>query len=135
MASKKQSTQERHKERKERLNFDAFRKACPDFAGRPLKSFRRGGDPPDFLCFDLKGKRIGLELVEWLEQGQIAREKPLYSLEQEYQRVIRSDKKVAPKSIGRVFLYTHRNKRLSAEHAKQFRKELYKFVASVNDRC
>jgi hypothetical protein len=134
MAGKKKSIQERRKERAERLNFDAFRKVCPDFAGRPVKSFRRGGDPPDFLCFDRKGKRIGLELVEWLEQGQIAREKPLYSLEQEYLRVIRSDKRVAPKSIGRVFLYAKKDKRLCAGHATQFRKEIYKFIGGVNNR-
>jgi ssDNA-binding Zn-finger/Zn-ribbon topoisomerase 1 len=134
MARKKKSAQERRKERAERLNFDAFRKACPDFAGRPLKSFRRGGEPPDFLCFDPKRKRIGLELVEWLEQGQIAREKPLYSLEREYLRVIRSDKRVAPKNIGQVFVYVKKDKRLSAGHAKQFRKELYKFIANVNSR-
>lgn len=134
MASKKKSRQERRKERAERLNFDAFRKACPDFAGRPLKSFWRGGDPPDFLCFDHKRKRIGLELVEWLEERQIARKKPLYSLEGEYLRVIRSAKRIAPKNIGRVFLYAKKDKRLSAGQAKQFRKELYKFISSVNNR-
>jgi hypothetical protein len=134
MATKKKPTKERRKERAERLNFDAFRKAWPNFAGRPLKSFRRGGDPPDFLCFDHTRKRIGVELVEWLEQGQTAREKARYGLEQGYLRVIRSDKRAAPKHIGRVFLYAKKGKRLSTGRAKQFQKELYNFIASVNNR-
>jgi hypothetical protein len=34
----------------------------PNFAGRPLEDIRWGGDPPDVLCLDQLGERIGVEL-------------------------------------------------------------------------
>jgi hypothetical protein len=134
MATKAKSKQARVKERNERINFDAFQKACPNFAGRPLKSRRRGGDPPDILCLDFAVKRIGVELVEWLNQEQVSREKPLYKLESEYHRIIRSDKQLTPPNVGQVFIYAKDRKRLLPAKAKAFRKELYRFISAVAGR-
>jgi hypothetical protein len=40
------------KQRAEAANFEAFKLAHPNFAGRPLVSSQWGGDPPDVLCLD-----------------------------------------------------------------------------------
>ena len=64
------------KQKAEAANFDAFKSAHPNFAGRPVVSIQWGGDPPDVLCLDSPGKRIGAELVQWVNEQQMAESKP-----------------------------------------------------------
>ena len=77
-------------QKKEAPNFATFMRACPNFAGGPIASTEWGGDPPDVLCCDVSGKRIGIELVQWVKEEQIARSKSRYRLEASYTDVIRS---------------------------------------------
>lgn len=60
--------------------FSAFQNAAPNFAGEAA-SCSRGADPPDFLCEDSKGRRIGVELEEWLHESQTKRARVLEILE------------------------------------------------------
>jgi hypothetical protein len=77
-------------QKKEAPNFEAFLRACPSFAGRAIASIEWGGDPPDILCLDMAGVRIGIELVQWVNQQQIARSRRQEQLENSYRGVIRS---------------------------------------------
>lgn len=54
----------------EKLVFKAFREAAPNFAGRAV-TCDEGPDPPDFVCLDSVGKRVGVELGEWLKEAQV----------------------------------------------------------------
>src|SRR5882724_10805664 len=97
------------KQRAEAANFEAFRLALPNFAGRPVVSIQWGGDPPDVLCLDGPGKRIGVELVQWVNERQMAVSKARFKLEDSYQFAIRSSEEQPPANIGLVFIYAKDN--------------------------
>jgi hypothetical protein len=120
------------KEKAEAANFAAFTDACPNFAGRDFVSIQRGADPPDFLCVDAAGKRVGVELVQWINEEQTGPSKELFRLEESYQRVIGSSRVRLPANIGMVFIYAKDRVSLAARDAALFYKELYKFVSYVD---
>jgi hypothetical protein len=93
------------KQKAEATNFEAFRRAVPNFAGPGLISVTWGGDPPDVLCTDDKGNRIGVELVQWLDEKQTAASKKMFALEKSYNDVIQSASVQPPPNIGRIFIY------------------------------
>jgi hypothetical protein len=120
------------KEEAEAANFKAFLAACPNFVGRPLADIQRGGDPPDFLCLDVLGMRIGVELMQWINEQQIGRSKQLYRLEESYTRVTRSWSVQPPDNIGRVLIYAKGGRALAPPDSTVFHDELYRLVADVD---
>jgi hypothetical protein len=62
----------------EKAAFGAFLAAAPDFAGDAVQRWcQPKQDPPDVLCATTTGRQVGMELTEWLDQGQIAEAIPL----------------------------------------------------------
>ena len=59
-------------EQREQLVLTDLSASFPDFVGEPLSWTKvpDGQDPPDFLGVG-QNKRIGLELIEWLDGGQM----------------------------------------------------------------
>jgi hypothetical protein len=117
------------KQKAEAANFEAFRRAHPNFAGRPLVSVQWGGDPPDVLCLDARGSRIGVELVQWVNGRQMAASKAQYELEESYNGVIQSASVQPPANIGMIFIYAKIS--LAPKNAAAFRKELYDCIGQV----
>lgn len=117
------------KQKAEAANFEVFWRSAPNFAGRTLKSVTWGGDPPDVLCMDDQGNRVGVELVQWLNEAQTAASKKQFSLEKSYNDVIQSASVEPPANIGFVFLYARLP--LAAKDSGAFRKELYDCVEHV----
>lgn len=117
------------KQRAEATNFEAFRLALPNFVDMPLESVQWGGDPPDVLCLDLPGNRIGVELVQWVNERQIAASKKQYDLEDSYNVVIQSASVPAPANIGMIFIYA--KVPLAPKNAATFRRELYDCIAQI----
>jgi len=108
--------------------FDHFLAITPTLAGRPL-TCTLGANPPDILCTD-NDHRIGIEMSEWLDEAQIANEKPQYQREEEFLNVINSKTVPPPTNIGRIMFFEHEGIRLATTDAQAFRKELY---ACIND--
>ena len=103
MSSRKKKTKsqsQREKERKELINFRAFRRDHPEFGNR-IVSCRRGADPPDFICRDSRNAKIAVELVEWLEQRQTNTSKKQYALEDSYHSVLRDWQSLTPEHVRR----------------------------------
>jgi hypothetical protein len=121
------------KQKAEATNFEAFRRAQPNFVGRSLIRIQWGGDPPDVLCLDASGSRIGVELVQWVNQRQMATSKRRFKVEDSYRRAIRSPEVEPPANIGLVFIYAKDTTPLAPENSTAFRDELYKFVRAVDD--
>jgi hypothetical protein len=120
------------KQKAEAANFEAFRRAHPNFAGRPIISVQWGGDPPDVLCLDKSSTRIGVELIQWVNERQMATSKARYKIEDSYRHVIRSSYEQPPANIGLIFIYAKAGTILASKNATAFRKELYDFVARIN---
>lgn len=115
----------------EKATFQNFCATWPNFAGRRVVC-QEGPDPPDYVCIHSDGKRIGVELGEWLHQeqmaGGIARERRGES----FTEVIRSEEVEPPENIGLAFLKTREGTRLRPEDAKTFRKELYECIEKLD---
>jgi hypothetical protein len=120
------------KQKAEAGNFERFVLARPDFAERPLVGIQWGSDPPDVLCLDQHGNRIGVELVQWLNESQMAASKARHKREDSYRLAIRSSYEQPPANIGFVFISTRDEAILKPVNAQVFRKELYDFVARVD---
>lgn len=120
------------KQKAEAANFEVFKSAQPNFVGRPLVSIQWGGDPPDVLCLDATGYRIGVELVQWVNERQMAASKARYKLEDSYRLVIRSSYVQPPANIGLVFIYPKDRTPLLPKNGTAFRDELYKCVGAID---
>jgi hypothetical protein len=120
------------KQKAEAANFEAFKLAHPTFADRAITNVAWGGDPPDVLCLDARGASIGVELVQWVNQRQMAASKARYKLEDSYRLAIRSSNEQPPANIGLVFIYAKDKTILAPQNAAAFRKELYVFVARID---
>lgn len=120
------------KQKAEAVNFEAFKRVHPNFAGRPLVTIQWGGDPPDVLCLDAAGKRIGVELVQWVNERQMAASKARSKIQDSYRLAIRSSYQQPPTNIGLVYIHAKDKTILEPQNATAFRKELYDFVARID---
>lgn len=58
--------------KEEKAVFAAFLELQPDFAGEPIKDWQLAeSDPPDVICSTVSGRTIGVELGEWLHEGEM----------------------------------------------------------------
>jgi hypothetical protein len=115
----------------EKLVFEAFYDALPDFAGRSV-SWHPGNDPPDIICVDSEGNRMGIELGEWLNEEQIRSSIEQERLEDSYLNAIRSQDSHPPENIGMIWLTTKIGLRLKQSDTIQFRTQFYDLVAAIN---
>lgn len=115
----------------EKLVFQSFYDACPNFADRPVK-WADGADPPDVVCTDSTGALIGVELGEWLNQAQIRSNKRLERWQDSYLKVIRSQDEAPPNNFGFVWLGPKPGVELSASDGAVFKRELLSLVYQVN---
>src|SRR5262245_27526706 len=96
----------------EKIVFEKFIANRPDFAGSPV-SWEEGDDPPDVLCKDGTGKRIGVELAEWLNEDQMQASRLRESIESSYDEALQSKKTAPPANVGQVWLSRKKEIRLS----------------------
>lgn len=115
----------------EKLVFEAFLGAHPNFAGRPVTT-REGADPPDYLCVDTAGKRIGVELGEWLNERQMRTSIRRERLEDSYLKAIRSKEVPPPSNVGLAWLGPEPDKVLPSQDAVEFRGEVLKFLGEMD---
>jgi len=112
------------KETAEHQVFQTFYEIEPNFLGRPIRDWCKGANPPDVLCHDPSGKRIGVELTEWLKGSQMAREKAQQSLWDSYSRIIRSDCEIPPRNIEHVRIGLKSDALPVESEQDEFRREL-----------
>lgn len=112
--------------------FHRFTTIMANFAGEPV-ACAPGNNPPDILCTH-DARRIGIELSEWLDEAQIATEKPQYQREEEFLKIIDSKRETPPTHVGRIIFFEQEGLRLPQRDAPQFRQELYAFISDVDQR-
>jgi hypothetical protein len=119
------------KEQREKAIFDYFESKNPNFAGRKVTSVV-GNDPPDVLCTDDAGKRIGVELGEWVNADQIEASKRREAIEQSYRDAVQSRSVSHPANIGIVHFGPKDAVRISAGDAKTFREQMYALIEQID---
>jgi len=111
--------------------FKLFLRARPDFAGPTIVKWGKGANPPDILCLDRCGRRIGVELGEWLNEDEVRETKKREKVENSFLMSIRSEQVPPHGNIGMVWLELEPSTLLSQGDAEQFRKEIYALVKEV----
>jgi hypothetical protein len=116
----------------EKAIFEAFVKFRPDFAGKKVVC-EAGPDPPDYICANEAGARIGVELGEWLNEAQIRESKERERIEDSYCSVVKSEDEASPPNIGWVYFNQKDLVSLAPSDAPTFKTELYQCVKEVDD--
>ena len=133
----------------ERLVFESFLRAYPDFAGERIKEWdvveewygERGLAPPpdpfnkrpDIIALTVFGKRIGIELKNWLIQQQIGEARQRERIQD---NILQAIGKPQPpnetQSIGYVWLFP-KQVQFDARDAEGFRHQLLCQIAKADD--
>lgn len=115
----------------EKITFENFQATEPNFAHAPVEC-AEGPDPPDFICVDPGGRRIGVELGEWLNPKQMAANVERERQEDRFVGVIRSDTEEPPPNVELVWIDRKEDSRLEDGDAEAFRTELYSCIGELN---
>lgn len=112
----------------ERQVFQEFYESEPSFAGRPLRYWELGPDPPDILCHDFSGKCIGVELSEWLDETAIKSAKQRKKLHDSFLGIIRSHSETPPRNIENVRIGPKTQVPVGESEEAKFRCEFFDFI-------
>jgi hypothetical protein len=119
----------------EKNTFAAFLAAAPAFAGDEIANWSQPkDDPPDVLCTTKAGLYVGLELTEWLDNGQIASAKADEAIENSIRQAIRPEPPNNTDHIHMAWLLTLPKARVKPTDAIAFRLELLSLVDEVDSR-
>jgi hypothetical protein len=133
----------------ERAIFTSFLRACPGFAGEPLKEWdvvdewyaSRALDPPghpfdkrpDIIAITESGRRIGLELKSWINQEQIAAARKAEGIQENIRKAIGEQPPNETQHIGCVWL-NPKEVRFDTRDAADFRHQMFALIQEVDDK-
>ena len=131
----------------EKLVFDSFLKACPDFASEPIEEWdvvdkwyaNRGlASPPppfdkrpDIVAATTSGRRIGIELKSWVNRDQIKEARKQERIQENILNAIGKQPKNETQDIGFIWL-SAKQVRFNAGDATDFREQLFALIAQVD---
>jgi hypothetical protein len=133
---------------REKLIFESFLRACPEFAGEPIKEWdvvdkwypnRALAPPPkpfdkrpDIIGLTASGKKIGIELKSWVNQEQIAEARQRERIQDDILEAIGKQPPNQTQHIGYVWLLP-KHVRFDVREATDFREQLFRLIAKVDD--
>jgi hypothetical protein len=115
------------KRERERRIFEAFLRVEPGFAGEPLDTWWQPGDEKDFPDIEAashSGRRVGVELCEWLHEKEMQAAKGRDRLEESVLQTIGEQGANTTKHIYRVWLHPKPRARIKPGDAVAFREQL-----------
>ncbi len=127
--------------------FASFLRACPNFAGEPLKEWdvvdewytKRALNPPshpfdkrpDVIAITESGRRIGIELKSWINQEQIAAARKAEGIQENIRKAIGEQGPNETLHIGQVWL-SAKHLRFNEEDASHFREQLFALIEQAD---
>jgi hypothetical protein len=115
----------------ERLVFEALLKAAPDFAGERVADWKQPVDAkdfPDVICRTESGRCVGVELGEWLNEGQLANSRGLQVIQDSVLQVIAPQPTHSCENISIVWLHVRRRLRVRPADGPALRAELLALI-------
>jgi hypothetical protein len=132
----------------EKLIFESFLKAYPDFAGEPIEEWdvvddwyaKRAHAPPphpydkrpDIIAVTASGKRIGVELKSWVNRDQITEARKQERIRENIRKAIGEQPRNETQHIGYVWLY-EKQLRFDARDATQFREQMFGLIEQIDN--
>lgn len=115
--------------------FAEFLSAAPNFSGEAVASWGQPKeDPPDVLCTTLSGRNVGLELTEWLDQGQMSEAKAVESIERSILAAVQPEPPNNTEHIHFAQLIALPKARVKPADASAFRTEFLVLIEHVDKR-
>lgn len=131
----------------EKLIFDSFLKACPDFASEPIAEWdvvedwygKRGLEPPphpfdkrpDVIALTASGKRIGVELKSWVNREQITAARKQERIQDNILKALGDQPPNSTQHIGYVWLGA-KELRFNAGDGVDFREQMFALIEQVD---
>ena len=131
----------------EKVIFESFLKACPDFAGEPVEEWdvvedwyaRRAlvppGHPfdrrPDIIARTASKKTIGVELKSWVNREQIAEARKEERIENDILKAIGKQPRNETQHVGFVWL-SAKQIRFDEQDATQFRGQIFSLIEGAD---
>lgn len=131
----------------EKLIFESFLRAFPDFAGEPIKEWdivdewyaKRGlvapprpyDKRPDIMAITASGKRIGIELKSWVNRDQIAEARKQERIQDNILKALGKQPSNETEHIGYVWL-SAKEVRFDPRDAAEFRKQMFALIEQVD---
>lgn len=119
------------KQELEKVVFDAFLEAAPDFKAAMASYVQPEDDPPDILCSMNIGQRIGFELKEWLNEKQMERAKGRERIEESILEAIGDCPPNGYQYIAYLQLFPKIRLRVKEVDREAFRIELFNLIEEV----
>jgi hypothetical protein len=133
----------------EKLIFESFLKACPDFANEPIEEWdvveawyaKRALDPPpppfdkrpDIIAVTASRRRIGIELKSWVNREQIAEARKQERIQDNIRNAI-GEQQNDTKHIREVWLDADQIP-FDTREAAAFREQILRMIREVDDRA
>ena len=111
---------------------------CPDFVGEPVE-----GNPtqpsdetdfPDVICTTVSGKRIGVELGQWLNEQELETAKSMERIQNSILDAIGTQGNNETDNIYVVWPKAKAKVRIKSEDKAAFQKEIFEFITEVDKR-
>jgi hypothetical protein len=125
------------KQEHQRAIFEAFLRTAPDFAGEPLATWWQPedeGEFPDIQGKSMSGKRVGVELGEWLNQAEMQDAKAKDRLEESILEAIGEQGNNTTEHVYHVWLHPKPKARIRPADASVFREQLFTCIKASDPR-
>jgi hypothetical protein len=134
-------------QKNEKLIFESFLKACPDFAGEPIEAWdvveewygKRALEPPphpfdkrpDVIALTASGKKIGIELKSWVNRDQIAEARKQERIQDNILEAIGEQPPNQTQHMGYVWL-SAKEVRFDSADTADFREQIFALIEQVD---
>jgi hypothetical protein len=121
----------------ERAIFEAFLRVAPDFAGEKIVEWKQPEDErdfPDVVCICASGRRVGVELGEWLHEDQIRAAKGRERIQKTILRAVGEQGDNQTRNIYAVYLFPKPKAHIKPADAASFRSQLFRYIEETDQR-
>jgi len=121
----------------EKSIFEAFLRTAPQFAGEGIVEWEQPADEnefPDVICKSGSGRRIGVELGEWLNEAQMGAAKGMGRLQDSIRAAIGEQGSNTTDNIYSVCLDPKAKARIKPADADEFRRQLFACIHECDRR-
>ena len=122
---------------RERSIFEAFLATLPTFIGEPLRTSHQPDDErefPDIVAEAVSGRRVGVELGEWLNEKQMREAKADERLRASILEILGDQEPNTTQHIRFVWLHPRTGVRISPTDAGAFREQVYACIHECDRR-
>jgi hypothetical protein len=121
----------------ERTIFEAFLRVVPDFASEKIVEWNQPEDErefPDVVCICASGRRLGVELGEWLHEDEIRAAKGMERIQDSILRAVGEQGLNQTSNIYTVWLFPKPKVRIKPTDTASFRGQLFRYIEEVDQR-